>query len=304
MTAAVFDMGGTLLKCALMNEQYEILCRMEYPTPYGDSAKESLTEIMLDFIRQSGAPVQGIAVSMPGMIDSEAGFCLTAGALTYLQQTPFGSELASLSGLPCTVENDGKCAAMAEFRTGALKDCVNGAVVILGTAVGGGLILNGSLYKGRHFSAGEFSYALLNRDKMLSYEGFLGSVCGTSGLLRLAAEKTGEPADRLTGRIVFDRAEAGEAAVLDALRTYTDILAVQLYNLNAVLDLDVIAVGGGISRRPLLHAALQDSLKAFMQSNPMSWQGSYIPTPTLVPCRHSGDSNLLGALGVFLSQYA
>lgn len=304
MNILVYDLGGTLTKCAVMNEQFQILFRNEFETPTpGPDAAEALLSRMADFAEPYQGSAKGAAISMPGMINSEQGFCLTAGALTYLQQTDFSAMLSERLGLPCTIENDGKCAALAEFTSGALKGCTNGAVVILGTAVGGGLILNGKLYKGNRFSAGEFSYALIDRKEMLSYNGFVGAQCGTPGLIRLAAKETGENADALNGKIIFDRAEAGDAAVLKALREYTDNLAVQLYNLNALLDLDLIAIGGGISRRKLLHTLLAESVDSFMKSNPMSWQGSYIPTPKPVPCAYSGDSNLIGALSVFLSRF-
>ena len=91
--------------------------------------------------------IEGIAVSMPGMLDSRKGYCVTGGMLAYFSEVPVVQLLEQRYKLPVTIENDGKCAALAEKWKGSLKDCRNGAVVVLGTGVGGGIIIDHKLYR-------------------------------------------------------------------------------------------------------------------------------------------------------------
>ena len=83
-------------------------------------------------------------------------------------------------------------------------------------------------------------------------KGYWGMANGAETLAQKAACYTGEDPEKLDGIQIFDRANKGEEAVLKALKEFTDTLAVQIYNLNVILDLDVVAIGGGISKQPLL----------------------------------------------------
>ena len=84
--------------------------------------------------------------------------------------------------LPVTIENDGKCAALAEKWKGSLKDCRNGAVVVLGTGVGGGIIIDHKLYRGGHFTAGEYSYILTDQKRSEEAKGYWGMANGAETL--------------------------------------------------------------------------------------------------------------------------
>ena len=142
----VIDGGGTFTKYALMDENAAILEKNKVPTPgYKDHKKEDYYRMLDGIAEQYRDRIAGIAMSLPGMLDSERGYCVTAGYLAYLSESPVAEELESRYGFPVSIENDGKCAALAEFWQGSLKGCRNGAVVVLGSGVGGGLILNGAL---------------------------------------------------------------------------------------------------------------------------------------------------------------
>ena len=155
----VFDAGGTFTKYALMNENAEILEKDKVPTPdYHTKTKEDYYAVLDSVVEKYKNRIEGIAISMPGMLDNRNGYCVTAGYLAYLAGSTVGTELSQRYGIPVSVENDGKCAALAEFWRGSLKGCTNGAVVVIGTGVAGGIILNGKLFRGNHFTAGEYSY--------------------------------------------------------------------------------------------------------------------------------------------------
>lgn len=101
-------------------------------------------------------------MAVPGKVDHHDETIYGGGALQFLDQVnlPAALQLA----VPISVENDGKAAALAELWLGNLKNVQNGAAVVLGTGVDGGLILNGQLYAGSHFQAGELSFMVLDTD--------------------------------------------------------------------------------------------------------------------------------------------
>ena len=127
----VFDAGGTFTKYALMDENAEILEKDKVPTPdYRTKTKEDYYAVLDSVVEKYKNRIEGIAISMPGMLDNKDGYCVTAGYLAYLAGSTVGTELSKRYGIPVSVENDGKCAALAEFWRGSLKGCTNGAVVV------------------------------------------------------------------------------------------------------------------------------------------------------------------------------
>lgn len=299
----VFDAGGTFTKYALMDENAEILEKDKVPTPdYRTKTKEDYYAVLDGVVEKYRNRIEGIAISMPGMLDNKDGYCVTAGYLAYLAGSKVGAELSKRYGIPVSVENDGKCAALAEFWRGSLKGCTNGAVVVLGSGVAGGIILNGKLFRGNHFTAGEYSYVCTDAKKPAEMESYWGLNNGAEGLAKIVAKHTGEDWQNYDGVKIFGLANDGDEKVLAGLKEFTDSLAVQIYNLNIYLDLDIIAIGGGISQQPLLHKYLQRSLDEILENIPLRVVSPYVPEPKITNCRFYNDANLIGALYHFMNK--
>lgn len=298
----VMDGGGTFIKYALMDKNAVILDKDKVPTPdYENHTKEDFYQVLDGIVEKYEDQISGIAISMPGMLDSVRGYARTAGFLNYLADTPVAEELTRRYGFFVTIENDGKCAALAELWKGSLKDCVNGAVVVLGTGVAGGIILDRKLYRGRRFTAGEYSYICTDDRKSMETDSYWGISGGVPGLARAVARYTGEDWTKYDGISIFKLANAGDPEVLKGLKDFTDALAVQIYNLNIFMDLDVIAIGGGISQQPLLHQYLEQSMKNLIENHPIRKIAPYIPEPKITNCHYYNDANLIGALYHFLT---
>ena len=109
-------------------------------------------------------PIDGIAISMPGIIDSDNGYCVMGGALRYNDDFYLRHSLYERCPVKIHMENDAKCAAMAEAAEGSLKEVADGFVLIFGTMIGGAFIKDHKLHRGKHFSAGEVSYAITIRN--------------------------------------------------------------------------------------------------------------------------------------------
>ena len=293
----VFDAGGTFIKYALMDENAIILEKGKEKTPeYETHTKEDFYVVLDGIVEKYRDQISGIAMSMPGMLDSQTGYCTTAGYLNYLSNTNVVEELEKRYGCSVSIENDGKCAALAEYWKGSLKEYKNSAVVVLGSGVAGGLILDGKLYTGSHHTAGEYSYINTKGTTENNLDVFWGISGGAQGLAKCVAAHTGEDWKIYDGIRIFQRANIGDKAVLQGLKDYTDILAVQIYNLNILLDLDCIAIGGGISQQPLLIEYLEVSLKTYLENHPIRTISPYVPEPKIVNCKFYNDANLIGAL--------
>lgn len=291
----VFDWGGTYFKYAVMDEETNVLEKSKVPSPPGTSDQEHLYALIDQIVETYREEIEGIAVSMPGMLDERTGFARTAGSLKFLIGAAVGSELMKRYQLPVSVQNDGKAAVLAEHWKGNLQGCSNCAVIIIGTGIGGGIILNDRLLVGKDFSAGEFSFVSVNEKCPDTREGYW---ChhGHSDLSRLVAARTGEDPASIDGIEVFRRVRKGEEAAIEALKEFTFYYAQQIHNLSILLDLEKIAIGGGISEDPLLLEYLHESIARFRSRLPFNRENAFLPMAEVVECRFHNDANLIGAL--------
>ena len=299
MNYLAIDIGGTFIKYALINQHTMILEKSKVPTPVAAHATiNDLIEVLTVIIKKYQRSIYGIALSIPGIIDSDQGDAYTGGAVHYLSGQNLVKLLSEKFEIPVTVENDGKCAALAEFWMGSLKGYKHGATVVLGTAVGGGLIIDGKLHKGNNFLAGELSYMLFDApdDKFFWHEG------GVENLLALASKNMDIPYEELDGIKVFEMANQKDKGALAAIDEYTKCLAKQLYSIQCLLDLDIFAIGGGISGQPLLMEYLQKNIDEFCEMHPFRSFSPIIPKPKVTTCKYFNDSNLIGALYHHLSK--
>lgn len=154
-----FDVGGTRIKYALITDKREIVKKSSTHTP--DNSQE-FWRVVDDIVERHKNVIDGVAFSVPGRVDTEKGIIYIGGALPYLKDIHIKDMFFLKYGLPVAVVNDAKAAALAEVWQGSLKGVKDGAVVVLGTGVGGGLILDGKLRNGSHFQAGELSFLALN----------------------------------------------------------------------------------------------------------------------------------------------
>ena len=151
-----FDLGGTFIKYALMNENAEILEQGKVPA--ATDSLEGLLTAMKSVGEQFTGQFEGAAVSMPGRLDTEKGIAFTGGSYRFIRNIPMGKHLEECLGVPATIGNDGKCAANAEAWNGALSDVDNGCVIVLGTGTGGGIMLNKKIWMGTTGGGGELSH--------------------------------------------------------------------------------------------------------------------------------------------------
>ena len=294
------DIGGTFIKYALMGEDGSFLESGKVPSPV-DSLDGLLAAVEAVGERFRGQ-YQGAAVSMPGRIDTQKGIAHTGGSFDFIRDTPVGELFAARLGCPVKVANDGKCAANAEAWTGALADVADGAVLVLGTGTGGGIVLGHRIWMGHTFAAGELSFlpvrfeglcrAFMEDVRSDGSEWMWAQYASATGLLQLYARRKGIPMEGLDGLKFFAAYDAGEPEAAEALAAFGEMTAAGLYAIQSVLDLERYAIGGGISARPEVTDVIRrklDDIYAGISFSPFR-------KPEVVRCRYGNDANLLGAL--------
>ncbi len=287
MSILVVDIGGTYVKYAYMTPEGEMLSKSRFPTPY-ESRKKLIEEI--GKLYDEGGGVEGIGVSIPGVIDSENGYCCSGGALEYNKGSYFAKELMERCPVPVRLENDAKCAVIAEAEMGSLKGAKSGFVLIFGTGIGGGLVIDGKLVKGSHFAAGEVSYIVTEKDALPGQGSLWADVCGVPALRRLYAEKKGLDADKVDGELVFEAVNSGDKDAEESLTQIARWIAIQIFNIQAILDPEKFAIGGGVSAQPAFINTIKTAIEHIYGQPRIS-----IHKPEVVCCKFQNDANLYGA---------
>lgn len=296
----VLDIGGTFIKYALMGEDGSFLENGKVPSPM--DSLESLLDAVAAVGEKFRGRYEGAAVSMPGRIDTRTGVAHTGGAFDFIQDTPAGQLFAGRLGCPVTVANDAKCAANAEAWTGALAGVADGAVLVLGTGTGGGIVLGHRIWMGHTFAAGELSFlpvqfagfgqTPLDGVHSGGVDRFWSVHASATGLLRAYARRKGIPVEGLDGLQFFASYDAGEPEAAEALAFFGEMTAAGIYAVQSVLDLEKYAIGGGISARPEVTGIIRAKLDEIYAAVPFTAFGK----PEIVRCRYGNDANLIGAL--------
>src|ERR1044072_4344760 len=180
------DLGGTHLRVALVDDAGRILKQLKQETPKGDSAN-CIVDALANAAQQWDAgklPVVATSIMVPGAVDSAKAVVLQAPNLPSLVNSNLKAELERRLGWPVFLENDANAAAVGEMWLGAARCCRDVVSVTLGTGVGGGVILDGKLWRGSHGSAGEIGHTTVDPFSGLKCK------CGNTGCLELFASAT------------------------------------------------------------------------------------------------------------------
>ena len=171
---------------------------------------------------------------------------------------------------------------------------------IIGTGVGGGIIANGQLVRGVHFTAGEYSFVNTNAEAWDAPDQNMACQCSTKNLLKWYRARKALPEDApLDGRSFFAAANAGEPEALEVLRRFCHAVAVQIYNLTVLLDVEKVAIGGGISKQPLLLESLRSAYDGLYASRAGQAYMEGLPRCQIVPCAFSSEANQVGVAAAY-----
>lgn len=278
-----FDIGGSRIRAASWDGA-ELAPLGEVPTPTRDKA--AFAAQILGFAKGRGA--KGIAVSIAGVVDPVTGIGKVAN-IPAIDGLALGPELTVATGLPVRVLNDADCFALAEATHGAGRGHASVFGVILGTGVGGGLVIDGRLVTGAGGYAGEWGHGPVIRGDHAypcgcGQTGCIDTIGGARGLERLHQARYGEP---LASEAIIDRWQAGDRTAVETLELWRDLVSGPLAMVVNVVGADLLPIGGGLSRAPGLVAFLDAAVRARIL------RGSR--EPLLVPAACGPDAGLIGA---------
>ena len=295
MSLLVFDFGGTTVKYSLWTGD-KLLEVSSFPTPKTwEGTKEKLVEIKAHF--EKDYALKGAAFSFPGCIDQEKGEILGYSAIKYIHHFPVKAELEKLLDLPIALENDANCAALAEVWSGVAIGKKNILFVVVGTGVGGAIVIDGKIHAGSHLYGGEWGFAYLEFDgkfKQQTLSGLGTAVC----MAERYCDSIGVPRLTFSGKEVFELAKQGDENAIREVETFYRYLSIGLFNLQMSFDPEVIIIGGGISASQEIVTNLEDGVNdLILRANVKDFKA------TLLACHYKNDANLIGAVKNFNDRF-
>lgn len=295
-----FDIGGTTIKYGLVNDAGEIIEKAMVNTEHDpEKLLGLLSEIVADF-KEKHQELIGIGISAPGIIQKN-GFMTTAGALKSLYGVNLKDEMEKRTSLPVNVENDANAAAIAERWIGNAIGLDNYLCIVLGTGVGGGIIINGQVYRGAHGMAGEFGYMMIDdipktgNIEEVSLNGRGAVVGGLYRQYNLAARKVNPNAEKIVNATeIMARSKAGEAVAMKVMEQFYQDVAVGLINLIGAYDPEVILIGGGISANEEFMQNLIEKIDSLEERHESI---QFLKDKTIAPVKPAKLKNDAGMIG-------
>ena len=298
VTAVGVDFGGTSIKLGVARgaellETGEPLVTAAYPEPH------TLIGAIADRVksmRERHPDICGVGVGVPGLVDFEQGFVHVLTNVPGWNHIPLKKILGDLTGLPCVVENDANAMVYAEWRYGAAEGLSNVIGLTLGTGVGGGLILDGQMFRGSRCSAGEIGQMSIHFDGVPGHYGNLGALekyvgnqqIGEHSQRRYAEAGLHRDLSQCTPKAVADAAYAGDQIARQIWAEIADWLGTTLGSIAWLLNPDAFVIGGGVAQAgALLFEPLQNKVRSMI--SPVVAEGLQI-----IPARFSNEAGIIG----------
>ncbi|SDK22863.1 ROK family protein [Natronincola ferrireducens] len=298
MILCTFDIGGTTIKYGIVTQLGEVIIKSQMDTEarYGGGA---IINKIIEKTKElkNHYDIDGIAISSAGQIDNKEGKVIFAtNTIPNYTGTPIKEILEQQLGLPVTVENDVNCTALGEYWQGAGKNAEEFIALTLGTGIGGAIVIDGKIYSGAYFSAGEFGHMNL-------YPDGLRCPCGNKGCYEMYASSKalankikkvyGEEVDTFD---VFRLAKEGNISANEMIDGWVQDMALGLQSIVHIFNPGLIIIGGGISEQGnFLLEKIQWQLKKIIMP-------PFKEKLSIKMAVKGNEANLLGAAYYFINQ--
>ena len=304
------DLGGTNIKVGIIENGARILNKISAPTGNYKNKKaliDGLAMICLRLVDSSGLnkdDISGIGIGAPGLIDSSRGVIHELVNIKGFKEVPLKRLIEDRTDIPTFLDNDVNVMTLGELYHGAGRGAVNMLCVTLGTGVGGGVVINGKLYRGSSLSAGEIGHMPLNEKGPAC--GCGGSGCmeksvGNNYIIRVARESiqagnkslitklVSNNLGKITPEIISAAAKKGDRLAISLWREIGAHLGVTLAGAVNLLNPDMIVIGGGVADAGRV---LFDSIRRTVRQRAMK-----VPArrAKIVKAKLGQDAGLIGA---------
>ena len=288
------DLGGTKIEIIAVGTGGEVLLRERVATPQGDYAAtiEAVALLVEAAEDRLGCAGLSVGVATPGAISRATGMLKNANSVC-LNGRPLQQDLGQRLGRPLRICNDANCFALSEAVDGAAAGARVVFGVIIGTGTGAGIVVERRLLTGPNAIAGEWGHNPLPWPQVVELPGPL-CYCGKSGCIEtwlsgpgMARDFTAHTGQTLSAESIVARAEHGDAESRAVLERYYDRMARALAQIINILDPDMIVLGGGMGRIPMLYHEIPRRWGAYVFSDRVDTR--------LVPPKHGDSSGVRGA---------
>lgn len=255
------DLGGTKIEGVAMTRDGEVLSRLRVPTEREHGYDHIVGQIKkaLEMVSaEVKVPVQQVGIGTPGAIDPPTGLMKNSNT-TVLNGRPFNVDVQQALGIPVIMANDANCFAIAEAKLGAAKAYTQGDHiifgVIMGTGVGGGIVINGRIWNGAQGIGGEWGHSFLDASGGRCYCGQIGcveTVLSGTGMERYYKEQSGVER-KLHDVITAYKQGSDDPLVQACVERLIHFFGRGIANVIDILDPTAIVIGGGLSKVDLLY---------------------------------------------------
>ena len=305
------DLGGTNIAAGLVDENMTLVKKMSVPTGAerpGELIVEDMAKLCRALLAEQNIgldDVAAIGIATPGVANINTGIVEYANNLNF-KMFPIAKILGEKLGYNnIKIANDANAAAWGEAMAGAAKGTVNSVMITLGTGVGGGIVIDNTLYTGFNCAGAELGHIVIEIDGVpcsCGRKGCWEAYSSATALIRMTNEKieecrkTGRPsmmldATRVSGRTACECMRAGDEAAKEVYDTYVKYLACGLANIINIFQPEVISLGGGVSNEG---QSLIDALLPIVRKE--SYGGGIVEKlPDIRIAKLGNDAGIIGA---------
>jgi glucokinase len=296
------DVGGTKVLGVALDTGGTVVREARTPSPV--TKLDALVAVCAEIVEELGVPAAAVGVGVAGLVDRK-GRIAYAPNIPGVRDAPLRDDLAAATRRSVVVDNDANVAALAEVTLGAAAGAQHALMVTLGTGIGGGIILNGDVFRGANGFAGEIGHVTVERGGPRCACGELGhweAIASGHALGRMARdlvtsgrgaailEAAGGTLHDVSGEEVATAAAAGDADARQLLAHYADNVALGLANLANIFDFERIVIAGGlVALGPLLFDPLRAAFLARLEGT------EHRPDIPIVPAELGERAGAIGA---------
>ena len=298
------DIGGTKISAGVVDSSGNLIDSSKCSTP-AEGGKELISSVV-NLVKELNKKheIKGIGISIAALISSDYGTIVGAPNIANLSKLNFVNEIKEEFKLPIIVENDANAAIWAEFKFGNAKGLNPVMFFIIGTGVGGGLVIDGKLFKGANGIGAEFGHMCVVPNGLLCGCGAKGCIeqyASGGALIRYANEALLANPDKseevlsfgegkLSGTALTKAAKAGNELALAAFSKQADWLGLACASYSLIIDPQAIIIGGGVvDAGELFLAPVRAAMRKYMP-----FAESHVP-PKIIAAKFGNDAGLIGA---------
>lgn len=255
------DIGGTKILIALIDENG--ILKRKVRMAMSDGNYQKVLEKIVTEVKKIGN-ISAVGISIAGDVDGKNGILRYSPNLPKWKNVKLKQYFEKKLNVPTVVDNDANCAAYGSYTIDGERKYKNFITVTLGTGVGGGIIIDGKLYRGSTGSAGEIGHITINPDGpkcSCGNRGCLEAYIGTKGIIKMAIDM-GLENKNITPAIISYKARKGNRQALSVYEKFSEYLAVGIGSLINIFNPDMITFSGGVSNNwDLIEKRFFDELK-------------------------------------------